>query len=181
MKVMAHAHYGSAHMAFAMMPSDTVGRLKARVIEWMNQSDQGMNWTIDRPDAEAIDFEHDYEIITGVQETPVHIFLKQLELEVSPSDSWMAVSDRLVKRWKLAKGTLLRIFPVHGIVEDQDDEDHSYSVSWEEVGRYWFDVVYDPTRDQRSQSREIVLVDESDRTNTFVVSNDWDIQQIHDK
>jgi hypothetical protein len=130
MKVMAHAHYGSAHMAFAMMPNDTVGKLKARAIDWMNQSDQGMNWTIDRPDSEAIDFEYDYEIIEAAREAPVHIFLKQMELEVSPSESWMAVSDRLVKRWKLPKGSLLRIFPVTGNVEDQDDEDHSYTVTW---------------------------------------------------
>jgi hypothetical protein len=181
MKVMAHAHYGSAHLAFAMMPSDTVGRLKARVTEWMNQSDQGMNWTIDCPVAEAIDFEHDYEIVAGVQESPVHIFLKQLELEVFPSGSWMTVSDRLVKRWKLAKGSLLRIFPIHGNVEDQDDEDHSYTINWEEAGRYWFDIIYDHTRDPKSLSKEIVLVDESDRTDTLVILNEWSIDQIRDK
>jgi hypothetical protein len=177
---MAHAHYGSAHMAFAMMPNDTVGKLKARVIEWMNQSDQGMNWTIDRPDSEAIDVEHDYEVIEAARETPVHIFLKQMELEVSSSESWMAVSDRLVKRWKLAKGSLLRIFPVSGKVEDQDDEDHSHTVTWEAEARYWFDVIYDPSRDPGSRAKEIVLVDESNRTDTFVIPEGLDVHSIRD-
>jgi hypothetical protein len=181
MKVMAHAHYGSAHMAFAMMSNDTVGKLKARAIEWMNQSDQGMNWTIDRPDTDVIDFEYDYEIIEAVREAPVRIFLKQTELEVSPSESWMTVSDRLVKRWKLPKGPLLRIFPVSGNVEDQDDEDHSYTITWEAEARYWFDIIYDPTRDPMSRSREIILVDESNRTDTFVVPTEADIHQIRDR
>jgi hypothetical protein len=147
----------------------------------MNRSDQGMNWTINRPDAEAIDFEYDYEIIAAAHEAPVKIYLKQLELEVLPSDSWMTVSGRLVKRWKLAKGSLLRIFPVHSNVDDQDDEDHSYTINWEAEARYWFDVVYDPTRDPKGQSKEIVLVDESNRTDTFVVLGSWDIHQIRDK
>jgi hypothetical protein len=180
-KVMAHAHYGSAHMAFAMMPNDTVGKLKARAIEWMNQSDHGMNWTIDRPDAEVIDFEWDYEIIESVHEAPVRIFIKQLELEVLPSESWMTVSDRLVKRWRLAKGSLLRIFPVYGNVEDQDDEDHSYTINWEAEGRYWYDVIYDPSRDPKSLSKEIVLVDASNRTDTFVVPADSNIHQVRDR
>jgi hypothetical protein len=93
----------------------------------------------------------------------------------------MAVSDRLVKRWKLAKGSLLRIFPVSGNVEDQDDEDHSYTIDWEAEARYWFDVIYDPSRDLMSRSKEIILVDESNRTDTFVVPVGLDIHSIRDR
>jgi hypothetical protein len=107
--------------------------------------------------------------------------VKQTELEILPSDSWMTISDRLVKRWRLAKGSLLRIFPVDGDVEDQDDEDHSYSVNWVAGAQYWFDVIYDHSRDRNSRSKEIVLVDESNRTDTFVVPVDANIYQVRDR
>jgi hypothetical protein len=181
MKKMAHVRFGSAHMAFAMMSDDTVGRLQERVVDWMNQSGQGTDWTLERPEAEVIDFEWEYEVVSSVRDVPLRIFVKQHELEVLPSDSWMNVSDRLVKKWRLPKGSLLRIFPVSGNVEDQDDEDHSYTLAWEADKQYWFDVIYDPSRDRDSRSREVISVDESNRTDTFVVPRDANVFQVRDR
>jgi hypothetical protein len=92
----------------------------------------------------------------------------------------MNVSDQLVKKWKLPKGSLLRIFPVSGNVEDQDDEDHSYTIAWEADKQYWYDIIYDPSRDRDSRSKEVVLVDASDRSDTFVVPVNANVHQVRD-
>jgi hypothetical protein len=92
----------------------------------------------------------------------------------------MNVSDQLVKKWKLPKGSLLRISPVSGNVDDQDDEDHSYTIAWEVDKQYWFDVIYDPSRDRDGRSKEVVLVDPSDRSDTFVVPLNTNVHQVRD-
>jgi hypothetical protein len=167
-------------MDFAMPPKDTIGRLKERVADWMNQSGQGPNWTIDGPDNEAIDFEWEYEVIPSNCEVPLRIFLKQAEMQVMPSLSWINLSDQLVKKRKLPKGTLLRIFPVIGSVDDQDDEDPSYTIAWEADKQYWYDIIYDPSKDRDTRCKEIVMVDPSDRTDTFVVPVNSNVHQVHD-
>jgi hypothetical protein len=179
-KKMAHARFGSAHMIFAMPPNNTLGRLKKRVADWMNQSGQGLDWTIEGPDNEAIDFEWEYEVIPSVREVPLRIFLKQVELQVLPSFSWINLSDQLVKKWKLPKGLLFRIFPVKGSVENQDDEDHSYTITWEADKQYWYDIIYDPSKDRDTRSKEVVMVDPSDRTDTFVVPVNANVHQVRD-
>jgi hypothetical protein len=91
----------------------------------MAERGQGPEWTIEGDDREDIDFEFVYEIVPLEVERPVKIFLTQVELEAMPSLSWINLSDQLVKKWRLPKGTLLRIYPVTGSVENQDAEDHS--------------------------------------------------------
>jgi hypothetical protein len=135
-KKMAHAKFGAAHMTFAMAPNAILGRLKERVADWMRQSGQGSDWTIEGPDNEEVDFEWEYEVTPVVREAPVRIYLKQTELEVMPSLSWINLSDQLVKKPGLVKGTLLRIYPVDGRVDNQDDEDHSYTFDWVEGKQY---------------------------------------------
>jgi hypothetical protein len=179
-KRMAHAHFLGAQGHFAMLPGEKVGRLKERVADWMNQSGQGSDWTIERPDDEEIDFEWNYEVVPIAREVPLRIFLKQMELEILPSTSWINLSDQLVKKWKLPKGTLLRIFPVSGTVENKDDEDHSYTITWEADKQYWFDVVYDPSKDRDTRSKAVVMIDPSDRTDTFVVPIGANVHQVRD-
>jgi hypothetical protein len=179
-KKMAHAKFGPAHMTFAMPPNEILRRLKERVAEWMNQSGQGPDWTIEGPGDEGIDFEWEYEVIPLVREVPLRIFLKQAELQVMPSLSWINLSDQLVKKWKLPKGTLLRILPTIGTVDDQDEEDHSYTITWEENEQYWYDIIYDPSKNRRSESKEIVMIDPSDRTDTLVVPVNADVFQVRD-
>jgi hypothetical protein len=85
-----------------------------------------------------------------------------------------------VAEWNLPKGTLLRILPVIGSVNDQDEEDHSYSITWEQDKQYWYDIIYDPVKDRNSESRDIVMVDPADRTDTLVVPSNADIFQVRD-
>jgi hypothetical protein len=97
-----------------------------------------------------------------------------------PSLSWINLSDQLVKKWKLPKGTLLRILPVIGTVDDQDEEDHSYTITWEENKQYWYGIIYDPSKDRESKSKEIAMVDPADRTDTLVVPINADVFQVRD-
>jgi hypothetical protein len=179
-KKMAHVKFGIVRMNFAMAPNDTMGRLKERVADWMNQLGQGPDWTIDRPDREEIEFEYEFEVVPLVREVPVRIFLKQEELQVLPSLSWINLSDQLVAKWNLPKGSMLRILPVIGTVNDQDEEDHSHTITWEEDRKYWYDIIYDPIKDTNSESKEIVMVDPSDRTDTLVVPANADVFQVRD-
>jgi hypothetical protein len=111
---------------------------------------------------------------------PVRIFLKQEEISILPSVSWINLSDQLVKKWKLPKCTLLRIFLAIGTVDNQDDEDHSYTIEWEADKQYWYDIIYDPSKDRDTRSKEIVMVDPSDRTDTFVVPVNANVHQVRD-
>jgi hypothetical protein len=141
---------------------------------------QGPDWTIDGADAEVIYFEWEYEVIPLHHEVPPGIFLKQAEMQVMPSLSWINLSDQLVKKWKLPKGTLLRIFPAIGTVDNQDDEDHSYTIEWKADKQYRYDIIYDHSKDLDTRSKEIVMVDSSDRTDTFVVPVNANVHQVRD-
>jgi hypothetical protein len=65
-----------------------------------------------------------------------------------PSVSWINLSDQLVKRWNLPKGSLLQIMPTVGDVDDRDPDDQSYTIRWENGKQYWCDIVYDPSKDR---------------------------------
>jgi hypothetical protein len=130
-KKMAHVRFGTSLMNFAMAEDAKLGRLKERVADWMTQRGQRPDWAVEGSDREDIDYGFEYEVVQIEREVPVRIFMKQAEISILPSESWINLSDRLVKKWKLPVGTLLRIFPVEGTVDNQDDEDHSYTINWE--------------------------------------------------
>jgi hypothetical protein len=179
-KKMAHVKRGAIKMNFAMDPNDTMRRLKERVADWLNQSGQGTEWTIDRPDSEEIEFSYEFEVIPLVHDVPIRIFLKQTELEVSSSLSWINLSDQLVKKWNLPKGTLLQVMPMIGTVDDQDPDDQSYTVTWEEGKQYWYNIVYDPIKDRKSASKEIMMIDAFDRVDSLVVPINANVYQVRD-
>jgi hypothetical protein len=158
-KKMARCKYGSVSMCFAMLEDAAVGRLKERVADWMRQRGQPDEWTLGRPDNEAIDFNFEYPVTVEVREQVIKILLKQREVEARPSEPWINLSDRLVKWYHLPKGTLFRIFSVIGTVDNQDSEDHSYDITWEEGKQYWFDIVYDPAEDRTGHAKHTTMTD----------------------
>jgi hypothetical protein len=86
----------------------------------------------------------------------------------------------LVKKWKLPVGTLLRIFLVEGTVDNQDDEDHSYTIDWVADKQYWYEIIHDPSKDRDGRSRQILMVDGTGKTDTFVVPRTANVTQIRD-
>jgi hypothetical protein len=130
-KKIVHCCYQWAHLQFSMPENETLQRLKTRVADWMNQRGQGPEWTVDGPDRESIDFSKDYEIIPSSHEVPIRVFLKQMEVSLLPSQSWISISDLWVKNLGLPLGTLFRIYPVSGTVDNQDADDFSYDITWE--------------------------------------------------
>jgi hypothetical protein len=179
-KKMAHCRWQSVLMPFQMHKDDVLGRLKERMGEWMRLQVQGNDWTIEGEDREAIDFSHAYEIIPVVVEVPVTIFLKQMEVHTAQSVSWMSLSDQLVKSKKLPKAALFRIYPVTGSVDDQDQEDLSYSVTWEEGKQYWYDIVVDPARNLDGKAKQITMIDHLGHAEPFVVPANTTAQKIVD-
>jgi hypothetical protein len=128
-------------MHFSLAPDAKLERLKGRLAEWMRVRGQGPEWTVEGPDKEEVDFGHVYEVIPLVQEFPIRVFLKQLETTLVPSQSWINISDLLVDKLGLPKGTLFRIFPVEGTVDNQDAEDFAYDIPWEAEKQYWYDII----------------------------------------
>jgi hypothetical protein len=128
-KRIAHCRFGDALMNFSMPPDASLERLKGRISEWMRIQGQGPDWTIEGSDREAIDFGHEYGVIPLAPEVPIRVFLKQLETTLVPSQSWINISDLLVDKLGLPKGTLFRIFPVVGTVDNQDAEDFAYDIT----------------------------------------------------
>jgi hypothetical protein len=167
-------------MPFLMPSNATLGRLKERLTDWMNQQGQGRDWTIEGSDREAIDFSFEYEVIPSIQEVPLKIYLKQIEITLAPSQSWINMSDMLAKNLRLPKGTLFRIFPVIGTVDNQDAEDFSYDIVWEAEKQYWYDIVYDPSKDMRSQARQVLMIDPTGKSDTFVIPHNANAQQVAD-
>jgi hypothetical protein len=119
-KKLARFFYESVQMNFAMAPDATVGRLKARVIDWMNARGMGPDWTIEGDEDGPIDFDAEYHVTEAIQEVPIRIYLKQEAYEVPPSTSWIKLSDQIVAQKHLPTGTLLRIYPVDCVVSDPD-------------------------------------------------------------
>jgi hypothetical protein len=158
-------------MCFAMPIDATVGRLREWVTEWMRQRGQPDNWTLGRADNEAIDFDWEYPVSVEEREQTLKIYLKQKEIEVRPSESWINLSDRLVRHYRLPAGTLFRIFLVIGTVDNQDSEDHSYDITWEDGKQYWYDIVCDDARDRAGHSKLIRMIDGFGRVDTLVIRN----------
>jgi hypothetical protein len=140
-----------------MAEDATVGRLRERVVDWMKQRGQGEDWKIEGADREVIDFEHKYSATAIEREIPINIFLKQNAIEVMPSESWINLSDRLVRARHLPLGTMFRIYPVIDIVDNQDSEDHSYDINWEEGKQYWYDIAYDEVKDRSGQAKYCLM------------------------
>jgi hypothetical protein len=177
-KRMARCKYGSVPMCFAMPVDATVRRLRERVSDWMRQRGQPDNWTLGRADNEDIDFDYEYPVTVEAREQVLRIYLKQKEIEVKPSESWINLSDRLVRHYRLPSGTLFRIFPVIGTVDNQDSEDHSYDITWEDWKQYWYDIVYDISKDRKGHSKLIRMMDGFGRVDTLVVRNNATDLQI---
>jgi hypothetical protein len=177
-KRMARCVFGPVPMCFAMNEDALLSELKRRAIGWMSQRGQGIDWTIEGPENEAIDFDHCYEVVPTTKEESVNIFLKQRAIEVQLSESWINLSDRIVRALGLPRGTLFRIYPVIGDIQDHDPEDHSYSITWEEGKQYWFDIIYDDGRDKRGQAKEIRMIDSVGRADNLVVPVAANIQEI---
>jgi hypothetical protein len=168
-KGMVRCKYGSVPMCFAMPENSAVGRLAERVRDWMSQRGLPDDWTLGRPDDKAKDFEYEYPVTVPDREQPIKLFLKQKEVEVAPSESWINASDKLVRAYHLPLGTLFRIYPVIGMVDNQDSEDDSYDITWEAGKQYWFDIIYDEGKDRRGTARKIRMVDHGGRVESFVV------------
>jgi hypothetical protein len=104
--------------------------------------------------------------------------LKRAELEIMPSLSWINLSGQLVRKLKLPKGTLFRIYPVDGRVENRDEEDHSYTFNWESDKQYWFDIIYDISRDLENEAKVIKMIDGYGRVDRLVVRKNASESQI---
>jgi hypothetical protein len=172
LKKMARVRFEGLRMNFAMMPDETLGRLKGRVAEWMASNGQGPGWTIEGEDDSPIDFEREYQATLQIRMEPVKIYLKQKEIEVRPDLPWTALSDQLVRKWKMVPGAALRIYPVDGRITDRDNDDHSYNFEWNEGRQYWFDFVYDPLKDTTGNAKVIQMTDQWGRIDSLIVRKD---------
>jgi hypothetical protein len=63
-------------------------------------------------------------------------------------------------------------------VDNQDSEDHSSSITWEEGKQYWFDVIYEEAKTVHDASRQIRMVDFGGRVDSLVVRKDMTIKEI---
>jgi hypothetical protein len=155
-----------------------LARLKARMVDWMTQRGLGDDCTFERPDDEAIDFDFCYPVVPIAREEPLNILRKQRAIEVMPSESWINVSDRVGRALGLPLGTCFRIYPVIGDVENRDQDDHSYSLTWEKDKQYWLDIVYDEGKDIRGRAKEVRMIDGFNRVDSFVVPTAANIHEI---
>jgi hypothetical protein len=171
-KRMASCRFGTVPLCFALPEDATLGRFKERVADWMSQRGQGGDWTIEGADQDCIDWGRIYEVIPVIREAPIRIFLKQIELEILPSLSWINLSDQLLRKWGLTKGTLLRIFPADGRVDNRDDEDHSYTFDWEAGKQCWFDIAYDLSKYPGDKAKLIRMIDQYGRVDRMVVKKE---------
>jgi hypothetical protein len=78
----------------------------------------------------------------------------------------------------LPKGTLFRILPVIGTVDSQDPEDHSYNIVWEDRKQYWYDIVYDISKDRNGHAKLIKMIDGFGRVDTMVIRKNATLLQI---
>jgi hypothetical protein len=75
-------------------------------------------------------------------------------------------------------GTLFRIYPVIGDVQDKDPDDGSYSIARKENKQYLFDIVYDESKDRRGRAKEVRVVDLFSRVDPLVVPTAANVQEI---
>jgi hypothetical protein len=158
-KRIARCKFGSVPLCFSIAEDATVGRLRERVVDWMKQRCQGEDWTIEGADNEVVDFEFEYPVTAIEREAPINIYLKQLAIEVMPSESWINLSDRLTRSLHLPARTLFRIYPVVGSVDNQDAEDNSYSISVDNIGLMSSMRRRKTRRGQRDRSGWLISVD----------------------
>jgi hypothetical protein len=59
-------------------------------------------------------------------------------------------------------------------------EDHSYSINWEAEKQYWYDIIYDISKDRNNQAKQVLMVDFTGRAETFVVPALATAQQVAD-
>jgi hypothetical protein len=179
-KKMAKCIYQSVPMCFMISPRANVGQLKARAIDWMVQRKFGADWKLENADNddEAIDFDYVYPVVPAIVDPQITIFLRQRPVDVSPSESWINVSDRIVRSLGLPLGTLFRIFPVIGDVQDKDPDDGSYSIAWEDNKQYWYDIVCEEGKERRGHAKEIRIVGAFNRVDTLVVPTNANIHEI---
>jgi hypothetical protein len=177
-KQMAKCIYGAVPMCFMVDQNSLVGDLKTRAINWMVQRGLGNDWTLDRPDNENVDFDNQYQVTKPDADEPFTIFLRQRLVDAHPSESWINVSDRIVRALGPPLGTLFRIYPVIGDVQDRDPDDGSYSITWAPNKQYWFDITYDEGKDRRGQAKEVRMVDAYGRVDTFVVPTAANMREI---
>jgi hypothetical protein len=170
--------YGAVPMCFMIEQNSLVSDLKVKAINWMVQRGLGDDWTLDRPDSENVDFDYQYPVTKPHDDERFTIFLRQRPVDVRPSESWINVSDRIVRALGLPLGSLFRIYPVIGDLQDRDPDDGSYSITWEPNKQYWFDIVYDESRDRRDQAKEVRMVDAFNRVDTLVVPTAANMQEI---
>jgi hypothetical protein len=131
-------------------------------------------------DDDPVDFEAEYHITDAIPEVPIKIYLKQEEIEVLPSTSWMKLSDSLVEKKYLPVGTLFRIYPTDGSVTDQDHEDLSYTFDWEAGKQYWYEIVYEAGRDRADESIQVKMIDGNDQVDSLVVPRGATAQRVKD-
>jgi hypothetical protein len=177
-KQLAHCQFGAVIMHFSLAPDAHLDRLKTRLSAWMESRGQGPDWTVEGPDREAIDFTHEYEVVPSAVEIPIRVFLKQLETTLVPLQSWINISDLLVDKLDLPRGSLFRIFPVEGTVDNRDPVDFAYDLIWEADKQYWYDIVYDPSKDPAGLARQVIMVDPMGRVNYFVIPHNAIPQDI---
>jgi hypothetical protein len=67
-----------------------------------------------------------------------------------------------------------------GTVDNQDAEDMSYDITWEEGKQYWYDIVYEIGRDPNGKSKAITMIDHSGHADSFVVPVNASHQKIID-
>jgi hypothetical protein len=161
--------FGSARIRFSFLPGETIERLSAAVVAEMVNRGQGNQWLIEGNPREEIDFDFEYLILPIPQVEEVNIFLKQAKRKVRITDSWISVSDKIVRELNLPRGTLFRIYPVDVDIQRMGDDDHSYSFDWEEGHQYWFDIVHDHSKDPHDLCRQVRMVGSMGLTDSFVV------------
>jgi hypothetical protein len=122
----------------------TIERLRRRAVEYMRDRGQGEEWTIEGNPNEQVDFDFEYPVVPVPHVSEIDVFLKHLKIRIRTDESWMDVSERMVRHFGFPKGTTFRIFPVDNVIFRMGD-DHAYSFEWKENGQYWCDIDRDPS------------------------------------
>jgi hypothetical protein len=161
--------FGSARVNFTVKENDEVGRLTAIAEDGMRQRGQGTQWIIEGNPREAIDFEYCYPIVPIPEEEEVSIYWKQRKMKIKVCESWMNLSDRLVRQFGLPVGALFQIYQVDMNIQRLGVEDRAYSCDWVEGKQYWFDIVHDHAKDKQNFCREIRMVNYSGKADSLVV------------
>jgi hypothetical protein len=168
-KRLVHCSFRAAHFYFGMELNATLRKLAKRAVEYMRERGQGEDWTIEWNANEQIDFDFEYLVVPTPHAVEIEVFLKHMKIKVRVDESWMEVSERMVRHFVFRRGTIFRIFPVNNEVQRLGDDDHAYSFDWGENHQYWFHIVRDANMDQQNLCKEIRSVDGAGRVDTFVV------------